>query len=121
MENVGKYRDIKLVTTERRRNYLVLEPNYHTTKFFTKHLLAIEMKKMQILMNKPVYLGFSILELSKIFMYDIWHGYVKLRYSKKSKLCYMGIHSFILYVKADNSYKYLQKTLKLDLIFQIMN
>ena len=44
MENVRKYRDIKLVTTERRRNYLLSEPDYHTTKFFTEHLLAIEMK-----------------------------------------------------------------------------
>ena len=48
MENVRKYRDIKLVTTERRRNYLVLEPNYHTTKFFTKNLLATESKKTHI-------------------------------------------------------------------------
>ena len=47
MENVRKHRDIKLVTTERRRNYLVSEPNYHTTKFFTEHLLAVEMKKKQ--------------------------------------------------------------------------
>ena len=54
-ENVGKYRDIKLVTTERRRNYLVSEPNYHTTKFFIENLFAIEMKKTQILINKPVY------------------------------------------------------------------
>ena len=45
MENVRKHRDIKLVTTERRRNYLVSEPNYHTTRFFTENLLAIEMKK----------------------------------------------------------------------------
>ena len=45
MENVRKHRDIKLVTTERRRNYLVSEPNYHTTTFFTEHLLAIELKK----------------------------------------------------------------------------
>ena len=44
MENVRKYRDMKLVTTERRRNYLVSEPNYHTTNFFTENLLAIEMK-----------------------------------------------------------------------------
>ena len=44
MENVRKYRDMKLVTTERRRNYLVSEPNYHTTNFFTESLLAIEMK-----------------------------------------------------------------------------
>ena len=45
MENIRKHRDIKLVTTERKRNYLVSEPNYHTTKFFTENLLAIEMKK----------------------------------------------------------------------------
>ena len=44
-ENVRKHRDVKPVTTERRRNYLVSEPNYHTTKFFTEHILAIEMKK----------------------------------------------------------------------------
>ena len=60
MENVGKHGDIKFVTTERRRNYLVLEPNYHTTKFFTEHLLGNEKKEK--LMNKPIYLGFSILE-----------------------------------------------------------
>ena len=61
MENVRKHRDIKLVTTERRRNYLVSEPNYHTTNFFIEHLLAIEMKKAEIRKNKPVYLGLSIL------------------------------------------------------------
>ena len=47
MKNVRKHIDIKLVTTERRRNYLVSEPNYHTKKFFTENLLAIEMKKKQ--------------------------------------------------------------------------
>ena len=47
MENVRKHRDIKLVTTERRRNYLVSEPNYHTTKFFTENLLAIEMEQKE--------------------------------------------------------------------------
>ena len=52
MENVRKHRDIKLETTEKRRNYLVSEPNYHTTKFFTENLLVIEMKKTQIYMNK---------------------------------------------------------------------
>ena len=45
MENGRKHRDIKLVTTERKRNYLESEPNYHTSKFFTETLLAIEMKK----------------------------------------------------------------------------
>ena len=54
MENVTKHIDIKLVKSEREINYLVSEPNYHTTKFFTENLLAIEMRKTQILMNKPV-------------------------------------------------------------------
>ena len=57
MENVRKHRYIKLVTTEARTNYLVPEPNYHTTKNFSINLLAIEMKRTQILMDKPVYLG----------------------------------------------------------------
>ena len=85
MENGRKHRDIKLVTTERRRNYLVSEPNYHTTKFFTKNLLEIEMKKTEILVNKPVYLGLSILELSKILMYEFWHDYVKPKYAEDLK------------------------------------
>ena len=63
--NVRKQRDIKLVTTDKRRNELVLEPNYHATKWFSENLLAIEMKKTKVKMNKPVYLGFSILENSK--------------------------------------------------------
>ena len=72
MENVRKHRDIKLVTTERGRNYWVSESHYHTTKFFTENLLAIEMKKTEMLMNKPVYLGLSVLELSKILMCEFW-------------------------------------------------
>ena len=71
MENVRKHRDIKPVTTERRKNYLVSETNYHTRKFFTEHLLAIEMKKTEILMNKLAYLGLSILELNKIFKVSV--------------------------------------------------
>ena len=47
MENVRKHRDIKLVKTDRWRNYLVSDPNYHTTEFFTENLLAIEMKKQK--------------------------------------------------------------------------
>ena len=83
MENVRKHRDIKLVTTERKRNYLVPGPNYHTTKFFTKNLFVIEMKKMQILVNKRVYLGLSILELRKILTYEFWYNYLKLKYGEK--------------------------------------
>ena len=84
-----KHRHIKLVTTEKRRNDLVSEPNYCITKFSTEHILAKEMKKKEILMNKPVYLGFSILQLSKILIDEFWCDYVKPRYAEKAELCYM--------------------------------
>ena len=56
MENVRKHRDIKLVTTDKRRNQLASEPNYHTTKYFSENLIGIEMKKTKVKMNKPIYL-----------------------------------------------------------------
>ena len=105
IKNVRKHRHFKLVTTERRRNYLVSEPNYHTTKFFTENLLAIEMRKTQILMNKPVYLGLSILDLSKTVIYEFWYDYVKPKYGENAKLCYMDKGSFIVHVKPDDIYK----------------
>ena len=70
MENVRKHRDIKLVPTNKRRNQLVSEPNSHTTKWFSENLSAIEMKKTKLKMNKLVYLGLSILEVSKTLMYE---------------------------------------------------
>ena len=101
MKNMRKHSDIKLVTTERRRNYLLSEQNYHTTKFSAKHLIAIEMKKTEILMYKFVFLGHSIQELSKILMNEFWYDYVKLKYYAKAKLCYMDTESFIVYIKTD--------------------
>ena len=62
MENVRKHRDIKLVTKDKRRSQLVSQPNYHTTKWISENLLAIEMKKVKVKMNKPAYLGLSILK-----------------------------------------------------------
>ena len=73
MENVRKHRDIKLVTTDEKRNKLVSEPNYQTIKQFSENLLAIEMKKTKVKMNKPVYLGMSILDISKTLMYEFWY------------------------------------------------
>ena len=90
MENVRKHRDIELVTTERRRNYLVSEPKYDATEFLTENLLAVEMKKRtDLLMSKPVYLRLSLLELSKILMHEFWYDCVKPKYGEITKLCYM--------------------------------
>ena len=98
MENVRKHRDINLVTTEARRNYLASEPNYYIKKFF-ENLLAIEMKKTQMLMNKLAYLGLSRLEISKIVMYGFWNNYAKQKYGVKRELCYVDTDSFIVYIK----------------------
>ena len=65
MENVRKHSDIKLVTADKRRNQLASEPNYHTTKCFSENLMAIEMKKTKVKIHKPIYLGLSILDMSK--------------------------------------------------------
>ena len=105
MENVIKHRDIKLVTTDKRRNQLVSEPNYHTTKWFSENLLAIEIKKTNIKMNKPVYLGLSILEISKTLMYEFWYDYMKPKYGDSVKLCYMDTDSFIMHIKTEDFYK----------------
>ena len=64
------WESIEILNLERRSIYLVSEPSYHTTNFFTENLLAIEMRKTQILTNKPVYLGLSILDISKTVMYE---------------------------------------------------
>ena len=69
IETVRKHRDIKVIATKVNKKYLVSEPSYHTTKFFSENLLAIKIKRTQIYMNKPVYLALSILEISKIIMY----------------------------------------------------
>ena len=103
MENVRKHRDI--VTTDKRRNQLVSDPNYHTAKWFSENLLATEMKKTKVKMNKPVYLGFSILGISKTLMFEFWNDYVKPKYGDNVKLCYMDTDSFIMHIKTEDFYK----------------
>ena len=65
-----KHRDNKLEKKNKRRNQLVSEPNYHATKYFSEDLQAIEMNKIKVKMNKPIYLGISILDIAKTLMYD---------------------------------------------------
>ena len=80
MENVRKHRDIKLVKTDCKRNKLVSEPNYHTMKLIEENISIIEMKKVKVKMNKPIYLGLSIQEISKIIIYEFWYDYMKRKY-----------------------------------------
>ena len=98
MENVRKHRIIKLMNNDKKRNKLVPEPNYHTTKWFSENLLAIEMKKTSVKMNKPIYLGLAILSLS---------NEMKPKYKDKDRirLCYMDTDSFIMHIKTEDFYK----------------
>ena len=86
MENVRKHRDIKLVTTDEKRNKLFSEPNYQTTKRFSENLLEIEMRKTKVKMNKPIYLGMSILDISKTLKYKFWYDCFKPKYGDRAKL-----------------------------------
>ena len=105
MENIRKHRDIKLVTTDKKRSKLVSEPSYHTINLISEDLSIIEMKKTKVKMNKPIYLGLSILKISKILMYEFWYDYMKPKYNSNVKLCYMDTDSFIMNIKTNDFYK----------------
>ena len=105
MENLRKHRDIKSVTTDEKRSKLISEPNYHTTKRFSENLLAIEMKKTKVKMNKPVYLGMSILDISKTLMYKFWYDYFKPKYGDRAKLCYTDTDSFIIHIITEDFFE----------------
>ena len=99
METSG---NIKLVTTDKKRSKLVSEPNYHTINLISEDLSIIEMKKTKVKMNKPIYLGLSILEISKTLMYEFWYDYMKPKYNDKIKLCYRDTESFIMNIKTND-------------------
>ena len=105
LENVRKHRDIKLVKSDKKRNNLVSEPNFHTLKLIDNNLAIIEMRKVKVKMNKPIYLGLSILDISKITMYEFWYDYVKIKYEDKARLCYMDKGSFVVNIKTKDFYK----------------
>ena len=105
MENVTNHRDIKLVTPDKKRKRLVSEPNYHPHKNFSEHLMAIEMKKTRVKMTKPLYLGMSILDISKTLMYEFWYDYINPKYGERAKLCYTDTDSFIIYIKTEDFFE----------------
>ena len=112
MENVRNHRDIKLVKTDKKRNKLVSEPNFHTMKLIDNNLAIIEMSKVKVKMNKPIYLGLSVLDISKITMYKFWYDYVKIKYQDKARLCYMDTDSFVVNIKTKDFYKDIAENVK---------
>ena len=105
MENVRNHWDIKIVTSEKRRSILVSEPNYHSTKYISEEMLIIEMRKVEVKMNKLIYLVQAILDISKILTYKFWYDYIKSKYGDNARLCCMDTDSFVIYIKTEDFYK----------------
>ena len=105
IENIRKHKDIKLVMPDKKRSKLVSEPDYHTIKLISEDLSIIEMKKTKVKMNKLIYLGLSIMEISKILMYEFWYDNMKRKYDNDVKLCYMDTDSFIMNIKTNDFYE----------------
>ena len=105
LENVWNHRDIKLVATNNQRSKFASGPNYYSTKYILEDLLIMEMKKAEVKMNKPIYLGQAILDISKTLMYEFWCDYIKPKYKDEAKLCYVDIDSFIIKIKTEDFYE----------------
>ena len=105
VQNDRNHRDIRLVTTEAKRNKLTSEPNYQCTKSISKHLSVMEIKKTEVKINKPIYLGQAVLDLSKTLMFEFWYDYLKPMYGDKIILYYTDTDSFIMHIKTHDLYK----------------
>ena len=101
-KSLGDYHELHVQRNILNRSKLISEPNYHTTKRFSENLLAIEMKKAKVKMNKPVYLDMSILDISKTFKYKFCYDYIKPKYEDRAKLCYIDTDSFIIHIVTED-------------------
>ena len=105
MENIRNRVNVKLVNSEEKLRKLTAKPNFESYKVFDENLLSVHMKKTSLCMNKPVYLGMSILDLSKIEMYDFHYKYIKPKYGEKAKLLFTDTDSFLYEIETEDFYK----------------
>ena len=105
MENIRNRVDVKLVNTKEQLKKLVAKPNYERRKIFSENFLSVHMKKTSLKMNKPIYLGMCILELSKTIMYDFHYNYIKPKYGEKAKLLFTDTDSFMYEIETEDFYK----------------
>ena len=105
MENIRNHRDIKLVNNKEKYLKTVMKPNFKSGTLLGPDLMGCEMGKIKVVMNKPVYLGQAILDLSKIIMYEFHYDYVIPKYGNRIKLCYMDTYSYVYDIKTEDFYK----------------
>ena len=112
MEIIRNHKDMKLVTSDKKYLKYVMKPNFKDGHPFSKHLFIVEMGKSDIKMNKPVYLGQAILDLSKTLMYEFHYDYMRPKYGSKVKLCYIDTESFLYEVETEDFYRDIAKDVK---------
>ena len=112
MENIRNRVNVKLVNTQERLKKLSAKPNYKSCKIFNENLISVHMKKTSLTMNKPVYLGMCILDLSKTIMYDFHYNYIKPKYGAKAKLLFTDTDSFMYEIETEDFYKDISKDVK---------
>ena len=105
MENIRNRVNVKLVDAGEQFKKLAAKPNYNGRKIFNENLVSVHMKKTSLTMNKPVYLGMSILDLSKIIMFDFHYKYIKPKYGKQAKLLFTDTDSFLYEIQTEDFYK----------------
>ena len=105
MENLRKHVDVKLVNDETKAKKLICKPNFHDFKIFNQDLSAIQMKKSSLKLNKPIYAGFSILDLSKTLMYDFHYSYIKHKYGSQAKLLFTDTDSLCYEIQTNDIYQ----------------
>ena len=106
MENIRKHRNIGLVTTQEKYICTVMKPNFKSAVLFGENLMGFEMGKIKAIMNKLVYLGQAMLDLSKIVMYEFHYDYMVPKYGlEKLKLCYMDTDSLVYDIRTEDFYE----------------
>lgn len=90
---------------------LIASPHFHSASIFTENLVAIQLKQEEIILDKPIYIGFSVLELSKTHMYNFHYNIIKPFYQNRVQLCYTDTDSFVYIINTNDFYKDLKSNL----------
>jgi len=105
MENLRKRVDVKLVNSRKKANKLTSKPSFHAFRIFTEDLVAVQMLKQKLYLNRPIYVGFSILDISKTLMYDFHYNYVKQKYGARARLLFTDTDSLAYVVQTEDVYR----------------
>ena len=104
MMNVREHRDVKFVKTDEQLKKMLNKSNFSALRKFQENLIGVEMKKTQVMLNLPIYVGFSIFEMSKILMYDFHYGCIIPKYGSKAKFLFTDTDSLCYEIKTEDIY-----------------